>query len=61
MQGNLKPSAKLTAGGDLESAIDMSFGQSNSVIKITGLTALEKQANEQTFRGVCEEMLCWVT
>lgn len=50
MQGNLEPSAKLPVGGDPESAIDMSFGQNNSVIKTTGLTELEKQANAQTFR-----------
>lgn len=58
LQGNLKQSAKLTVGGDVGSTIDMSFGQNNSVMKMTSLTKLEKQADEQIFRSVCKEMPC---
>lgn len=51
-----QPEAELTAGKHLESAIDMSFGQSQSVIKMMGLTKVE-QANEPMFTSICEGAL----
>ena len=48
MQGTLKQPAELTAGRDLETAIDMSLGQGHQLIRTMGLTK-EGPANEEMF------------
>ena len=51
-----QPEAELTAGRHLESASDISFGRSHSLIKMMGLTKVE-QANEPLFTSICEGAL----
>ena len=52
MQGTLKQPAELTAGRDLETAIDMSLGQGHQLIRTMGLTK-EGPANEEMFISIC--------
>lgn len=60
VQGTLKQPAELTAGRDLESAIDVSLGQGHQLIRTIGLTK-EERANEEMFISVCVGTLYWAS